>query len=272
METLEEFDSEYPLVLSFCERIAPQDYEGQALSYTQRSLQELFAQMERNPSICERAVRKRKQAENERGSLGQYLKARFFALLQGDVNYDNSLGEIEMEEKVEQLKREMEKANDYARAAKTSSCRPAERRVRRPILMGGFSPTEAKPWDPGLPAMPKIFGSFPKQVEKNSTDLKQLWAGMSPVNQKSLVDLRPLMLNPGGFHPSFLNSNSISRLKYTFPRVPASSSPTSSSQSSGSSGTTTSVFNTPVLARFRGNKEDEADKGSPGPDTDSARA
>ncbi|KAL7983151.1 hypothetical protein Chor_000013 [Crotalus horridus] len=185
METLEEFDSEYPLVLSFCERIAPQDYEGQALSYTQRSLQELFGQMERNPSICERAVRKRKQAENERGSLGQYLK--------GDVNYDNSLGEIEMEEKVEQLKREMEKANDYARgdacslagatgqrgsnmaqpcsaqlcsisAAKTSSCRPAERRVRRPILMGGFSPTEAKPWDPGLPAMPKIFGSFPKQV------------------------------------------------------------------------------------------------------------
>uniref|UniRef100_A0A8C5RC74 Uncharacterized protein n=1 Tax=Laticauda laticaudata TaxID=8630 RepID=A0A8C5RC74_LATLA len=115
METLEEFDSEYPLVLSFCERISPQDYEGQSLSYTQKSLQELFTQMERKPSICERVVRKRKQAENERGSLGQYLKAKFFALLQGDVNYDNSLGEMEMEEKVEQLKREMEKANDYAR-------------------------------------------------------------------------------------------------------------------------------------------------------------
>ncbi|XP_060539584.1 uncharacterized protein LOC117657706 isoform X2 [Pantherophis guttatus] len=285
METLEEFDGEYPLVLSFCERISPQDYEGQGLSYTQKSLQELFTQMERKPSICERVVRKRKQAENERGNLGQYLKAKFFALLQGDVNYDNTLGEMEMEEKVEQLKREMEKANDYARAAKTSSWRPAERRVRRPILMGGFSPPESKLWDSGLPAMPKIFGSFPKQMERNNPDLKQLWAGMSPVNQKrsearqgdgsciemSMVDLRPLMLNPGGFRPSFLTSNSVHRLKYAFPRVPASSSPTSPSQSSGPS-STTSVFNTPVLARFRGNKEDETDKGSPGPDTNSAGA
>ncbi|XP_063171698.1 uncharacterized protein LOC134505755 [Candoia aspera] len=271
METLDEFDSEYPLIFSFCERISSRDYEGQALSYTQKSLQDLFTQMEQNPGICERVVRKRKQAKNERGSLGQYLKAKFFALLQGDVNYGNSLGDMEMEEQVEQLKREMEKANSYARAAKRSSWRLAERRIGRPVLMGGFSQAEAKLWDSGLPAMPRIFGSFPKRVERSNTDLKQLWAGMSPVNQKSMVDLRPLMLNPGGFRPSFLTSSSVNRLQYTFPRIPASSSPTSSSQSPGSS-TTTSVFNTPVLAKFRGNKEDETDKGSPGPDTNPAGA
>lgn len=87
METLEEFDSEYPLVLSFCERISPQDYEGQGLSYTQRSLQELFTQMERKPSICERVVRKRKQAENERGSLGQYLKVRLQLAKEGTLGW-----------------------------------------------------------------------------------------------------------------------------------------------------------------------------------------
>ncbi|KAG8146399.1 hypothetical protein E2320_012743 [Naja naja] len=142
METLEEFDSEYPLVLSFCERISPQDYEGQGLSYTQKSLQELFTQMERKPSICERVVRKRKQAENERGSLGQYLKVR------GPVTRrDPGMG----------------RGVACPPAAKTSSWRPAERRRRRPILMGGFSPMDAKLWDSGLPAMPKIFGSFPKQ-------------------------------------------------------------------------------------------------------------
>ncbi|KAH0625478.1 hypothetical protein JD844_015010 [Phrynosoma platyrhinos] len=115
MEILDEYDNECPLIVSFCERITPQDFEGQSMNYTQKALQDLYAQMEQNPSICERVVRKKKQEENENASLGQYLKAKFFTMLQGDVNYANALGEIEMQERVEQLKREMKKANKYAR-------------------------------------------------------------------------------------------------------------------------------------------------------------
>ncbi|XP_053224023.1 uncharacterized protein LOC128403346 [Podarcis raffonei] len=273
MEILDEFDNECPLLISFCERISPQDFDNQAVSYTQKSLQDLFAQMEQNPGICERVVRKRKQAENEGASLAQYLKAKFFSMLQGDVNNSNSLGEMEMEEKVEQLKREMEKVNDYARAAKSASwrsstMRPSEMRPRRTIPSGGFSPSQTKLLDSSVPPMPKVFGSFPKQMERSmgsNVDLKQLWAGMSSVNQKSMVDLRPVMLNPGGFRPSFLGSTSISRLKYTsFPRAAASNAATSSQ----SSPSPTSAFNTPVLAKFRGSKDEEKeDSENPGPDS-----
>ncbi|XP_061458804.1 uncharacterized protein LOC133373287 [Rhineura floridana] len=267
METLDEFDSEYPLIITFCERISPQDFEGQSSSYTQKALQDLFVQMEQNPRICERVVRKRKQTENETASLAQYLKAKFFSVLQGDVNYDNSLEEMEMEEQVEQLKREMEKAHDYAHAAKSASWRALEMQTKKAVPSGEFSPSQTKLLDSSAPVMPKIFGSFPKQMEicmGSNVDLKQLWAGMSSVNQKSMVDLRPFMLNPGGFRPSFLASNSVSWLKYSsFPRTPASN-PASSSQSCSS---TTSVFSTPMLAKFRGSKDNEKDSENSGPDS-----
>ncbi|XP_077164902.1 uncharacterized protein LOC143823006 [Paroedura picta] len=267
METLDEFDNEYPLVITFCERISPQDFEKQSLSYTQKSLQDLYTQMEQNPRICERILRKRKQMENEEAGLVRYLKAKFFAMLQGDMNYSNLMEEMEMGEKAEQLKHEMQKASDYACTAKSVPWQQLEVRTRKNIVSGGFSPSQITLSDSRLATMPKIFGSFPKQMERSmdsNTDLKQLWAGMSSVNQKSIVDLRPLMLNPGGFRPPYLGSNSFSRLKYSsFPRTPINS-PTSSSQSAGPSGSD-SVFNTPILAKFRDNKDDETDKENLGP-------
>ncbi|XP_016852077.1 uncharacterized protein LOC103280269 [Anolis carolinensis] len=268
MEILDEFDNEYPLIISFCERITPQDFEGQALNYTQKALQDLYAQMEQNPGICERVVRKRKQEEAENASLLDYLKAKFFALLQGDSNYVNALEEMEMEERVEQLKREMKKANSYARAAKRTTWRPPERRTRRAFMLGGFSPRQNRLR--ALPPMPDVaqaLAAFPKQTERSGTsniDLKQLWAGMSSVNQKSMVDLRPFILNPSGFRPSTLGGGSVvGRMRCAnpprFPPGGLSSPPASSSSSTG-------AFNTPMRARFKGNKEDENDNDGKGPD------
>uniref|UniRef100_A0ABM5F1Z8 Uncharacterized protein isoform X1 n=1 Tax=Pogona vitticeps TaxID=103695 RepID=A0ABM5F1Z8_9SAUR len=269
METLDEFDNEYPLHISFCERISPEDFERQGLSYTQKALRELYAQMEQNPGACERVARKRKQAENEKASLVCYLKAKFFSLLQGDVNCSNALGGLEMEEQIEQLKREMEKANNYARAAKSSSWRLSQVRTRKTIPSGGFKPNQIKPLRPDAPEMPRIFGPVPKQqMEKTlgpPSDLKQLWAGMSSVSQKSMVDLRPFMLNPGGFRPSFLGSSSINQIRYSgFPGFPAGNS-TLSSPSAAPPGNA-SPFGTPVLAKFKGTKEDEKDNEAPGSD------
>ncbi|XP_060105126.1 uncharacterized protein LOC132578990 [Heteronotia binoei] len=267
METLDEFDNEYPLLITFCERISPQAFEKQSLSYTQKSLQNLYTQMEQNPRICERILRKRKQMENEEAGVVQYLKAKFFAILQGDMNYNNFMEEMEIGEKAEQLMREMQKASDYGHSAKIVPWKHRKTRTRKNILSGGFSPSQISLSDSRVATVPKIFGSFPKQMERaldSNTDLKQLWAGMSSVNQKSIVDLRPLMLNPGGFRPPYFGSNSFCRLKYSsFPRTPINS-PTSSSQSAGPS-SSGSVFNTPILAKFRENKDDEKDMENPGP-------
>ncbi|CAM2103266.1 unnamed protein product [Caretta caretta] len=115
METLDEFDNEYPLSMSFCKLISPEDFEVQSLSYTEQCLQELYTNMEQSPGICERVMRKRKQMEKEASGLASFLKAKFFWTLQGEMNYCNYVGIAEMQEKVVQLKRDMQKVNSYAR-------------------------------------------------------------------------------------------------------------------------------------------------------------
>ncbi|KAL8180590.1 UNVERIFIED_CONTAM: hypothetical protein K2H54_029217 [Gekko kuhli] len=227
MESLDEFDNEYPLIITFCERISPQDFEKQSLSYTQKSLQDLYTQMEQNPRICERILRKRKQMENEEAGVVQYLKAKFFAMLQGDMNYSNLMEEMEMGEKAEQLKREMQKASDYAGNGEI------------PEFQHGLE--AALGWH--------VYG----QSEEDQTYANIVLC----LRVYYIVDLRPLMLNPGGFRPPYLGSNSFCRLKYSsFPRTPINSPTSSQSAGPSSSG---SVFNTPILAKFRDNKDDEKD-------------
>lgn len=74
METLDEFDNEYPLSITFCRQISPEDFEEQSVSYTRQCLQELYAAMEQNPRVCERALRKQKQVEKEEAGLFSYIK------------------------------------------------------------------------------------------------------------------------------------------------------------------------------------------------------
>lgn len=74
METLDEFDDEYPLSMSFCKLISLEDFEEQSLSYTEQCLQELVTNMEQSPGICERVMRKRKQVEKEEAGLVSFLK------------------------------------------------------------------------------------------------------------------------------------------------------------------------------------------------------
>ncbi|XP_028566492.2 uncharacterized protein LOC114586834 isoform X1 [Podarcis muralis] len=176
METLGEFDNESPLYVSFCKRISPEDFEKQSLTYTQKSLQDLYAKMEQNPGICESIVRKRKQLESEEAGMASYLKAKISSLFK----HSNSMEMEEIQEEVEQLKREMQKASNYAFAAKRAS--QLERRARKTM------PGQARLPEQVVAAMPKVFGPYPKQAERSTgslnTDLKQPQVGISPVNQK----------------------------------------------------------------------------------------
>ncbi|KAJ7309530.1 hypothetical protein JRQ81_007577 [Phrynocephalus forsythii] len=231
MEILGEFDNESPLYISFCSRISPEEFERQSLSYTQKSLQELYSKMEQNPGICASVVRKRKQLEKEEAGLASYLKAKFSSLFNGG----NPLEIEEMEEEVEQLKCEMQMASNYAFAAKRTSQWLLERRSRRSIPSGKCCLCRARTPEPTTPPMPKIFGPYTTQTE-SSTDLKTPWAGLSSVNQKSLVNLHPLMLNAGGHRSSFQGSDSFGRPKpSSFPR-PSGGSGSESFQGTSPSG------------------------------------
>ncbi|XP_034646988.1 uncharacterized protein LOC117888057 [Trachemys scripta elegans] len=278
METLDEFDNEYPLSMSFCKLISPEDFEVQSLSYTEQCLQELYINMERSPGICERVMRKRKQMDKEAAGLASFLKAKFFWTLQGEMNYCNYVGIAEMQEKVVQLKRDMQKVNNYARAAKAVKVRrPRQVTGKKQALEGGFCPSWARTSGSTAPpkfTMPRVFGPFPELMSKqmdrttaSNTDLKHHWAGVSTMNQKSMIDLHPVVLNPGGFQASLQAGNHLNKLRYTSLSRPPGNSPNPSPQKAGPSDmkSTPSVFDTPMLSRFQGGSEDDMDNEKPGP-------
>ncbi|XP_074868435.1 uncharacterized protein LOC142022472 [Carettochelys insculpta] len=278
METLDEFDNEYPLSISFCKLISPEDFEAQSLSYTEQCLQELYTNMEQCPGICERVMRKQKQMEKEAAGLASYLKAKFFWTLQGEMNYCNSMGIAEMQEKVMQLKRDMQKVNNYAQAAKAVKVRCARQVAgKKQALEGGFCPSQARASGSiALPkfSMPRVFGPFPEQMSRqmdrataSNTDLKHLWAGVSTMNQKSMVDLHPIVLNPSGFHASLQAGKHINKLRYTSFSRPPGTCPKPSPQKAcpDNMKSTPSVFDTPMLSKFQGGSEDDIDNEKPGP-------
>lgn len=76
MEVLDEFDSEFPQSVTFCQLISEEDFERQAASCTERALRRLFRSLDRNPALAERVVRKGKQAECEQRGLLSFLWVR----------------------------------------------------------------------------------------------------------------------------------------------------------------------------------------------------
>lgn len=76
MEVLDEFDSEFPQSVTFCQLISEEDFERQAATYTERALRRLFRSIDRNPALAERVVRKGKLAEYEGRGLLSFLWVR----------------------------------------------------------------------------------------------------------------------------------------------------------------------------------------------------
>lgn len=76
MEVLDEFDTEFPQTVTFCQLISQEDFERQAATYTERALRSLFRSLDRNPALAERVVRKGKQDECEQRGLLSFLWVR----------------------------------------------------------------------------------------------------------------------------------------------------------------------------------------------------
>ncbi|XP_056677322.1 uncharacterized protein LOC130458171 isoform X2 [Monodelphis domestica] len=267
MEVLEEFDWEYPLTFTFCELISEEAFERQAVSYTERSLRRLFRSMDRNPALGERVVRKWKQEERERSGLTSFLAGRFFKALQGDLNYYNSVGALELQQRLDILKRRMQKLNIYAQEARRKKRKRRSHRLDHSPSTGGSvlsrspgaSTTSTRPPIP-VTYMPRVFGPFPSLSDEQTETLAgpnsemkvvQLnWTGLSS-SPKRMVDLTPLVLNPGGFHSSRLSGNSTHKLQTPgFPWSPGLGSTTNPEDLAPTVGNA-SVFTPPVLLKFQ---------------------
>ncbi|XP_032201506.1 uncharacterized protein LOC116592386 isoform X1 [Mustela erminea] len=278
MEVLDEFDSELPQSVTFCQLISEEDFERQAATYTERALRRLFRSIDRNPALAERVVRKGKLAEYQGRGLLSFLWAKFFCAVQGELNCCNSMGTLEMHQRLEQLKRGIHRVHLYSQDAKKKKRKPKLKKPE-PILLRDRSTSPCLPPallpPPPLPSpattmasvvapsppvytMPRVFGPFPplpsksmEKLEVARSEVKLNWAGLSSNPKRHMVDLTPLVLNPGGFHFSYLAGSSAHKLHCPdFPWTSAcSGSP--KTEETPLSPVKASIFTPPVLLKFQ---------------------
>uniref|UniRef100_A0A4X1UVR1 Uncharacterized protein n=1 Tax=Sus scrofa TaxID=9823 RepID=A0A4X1UVR1_PIG len=190
MEVLDEFDSEFPQSVAFCQLISEEDFERQAVTYTERALRRLFRSIDRNPALAERVVRKGKQAECEQRGILSFLWAKFSSAIQGELNCCNSMGAREMHRRLEQLKRRIHRVHLYSQDAKkkrrkpkakkpepiilrdqsTSPCLPPTLLPPPPLPPPATTVTSMVAPSPPVYTMPRVFGPFPPLPSTSVSD------------------------------------------------------------------------------------------------------
>ncbi|XP_077015444.1 uncharacterized protein LOC143682994 [Tamandua tetradactyla] len=291
MEVLDEFDQELPLRVTFCELISEEAFERQAAACTERALRRLFRSVDRKPALAERAVRGAKQAECERRGLLSSLRAKFFRAVQGELNCCNSVGTLELRQRLERLKRGIHRVHLYSQDARKKRRRKPTSKKPEPILLRDQATSPCRPpsppplspsattvasvmaSSPPVYTMPRVFGPFPplpnKSLEKlgvSSSKVKFNWTGLSPNPKRHMVDLTPLVLNPGGFHFSYLSGSNACKLQCAgFPWTPACSGSPNTKEAPPPP-PKASIFTPPVLLKFqpvpRPSEDSENDFGS----------
>ncbi|XP_005391758.1 PREDICTED: proline-rich receptor-like protein kinase PERK2 isoform X2 [Chinchilla lanigera] len=281
MEVLDEFDSEFPQSVTFCQLISVKDFERQAVTYTERALRRLFRTLDRAPRLAERVLRKSKQAECEQRGIFSFLWAKFLCAFQGNLNLCNSMGALEMRRRLDQLKRSIHRVHLYARDAKKKR-RKSKLKKPEPILRQDRSTSPClppallpPPPAPSLPppvttmtsvvapsppvyTMPRVFGPFPslpskpmEKLDNTGSEVQLNWNGLSSNPKSHMVDLTPLVLNPGGFHLSYLARNSPHKLHCPGFHWTSASSGSPSSDKPPECAVKASIFTPPVLFKFQ---------------------
>ncbi|XP_058287804.1 uncharacterized protein LOC131382025 [Hylobates moloch] len=161
MEILDEFDSEVPQSETFCQQISEEDLERQADTYTGRALRLLFRRLVRNPSLAERV-------------------AKYFCVVEAELNHCNSMGALEMHERVEQLKQSIHRVHLYSRGEDQPL----------PVLgpgggVGGLSPVQPGRGLIGPPFRerePSLLTLTPKDEKEAKTEETRTQPLMGPVD------------------------------------------------------------------------------------------
>ncbi|XP_078083003.1 uncharacterized protein LOC144502688 [Mustelus asterias] len=292
METLEEFDQEYPLSKMFCKRLTKEEFECEALTYTEKALQDLFHAMDQNPLLCEKVVRKRKQAELEKAGLKSFIKAKFFSAVDGRMNRCNAVEMDELQERLRHLKEEMRKVQTYACESKgnaqRTSKRLAEKRRKEQCeasTSAGSSlpstsaippapPLPPPPPPPPLPTSSNLVLKTPLKDKSNhhtreamvlaTPDLLESY-GLARLNRrcKSIGDLRvperDHSIQPvQSLHSELLAANHFKRLRSTGIHRSPGGTPSKIPKSQQAKGrdmiSPASAFNTTLLDKFRNTK------------------
>ncbi|KAM5273562.1 uncharacterized protein ACOB6Z_004144 [Ctenodactylus gundi] len=278
MEVLDEFDSEFPQNVTFCQRISAEDFERQAATYTEHELRRLFRALDRNPVLAERVLRRGKQAEREQHGLLSFFWVKFISAVQGDLNQCNRMDALEMRQRLERLKRSIHRVHLYSRDAKkrrkkpklkkpelillqdrsTSPCLPATKLPPPPLPPPVTTTTTGVGPSSPVYSMPRVFGPFPpppstsmEKLDISRSEAELNFRGLSSHPKSHILDLTPLVLNPGGFRFSYLSGRSVHELHcpdFSWTSAPSGSP---SSDAAPLPAEKASIFSPPVLLKFQ---------------------
>ncbi|XP_057600826.1 basic proline-rich protein-like [Hippopotamus amphibius kiboko] len=211
-------------------------------------------------------------AGREGGAQGQAGRAKVSSAVQGELNCCNSMGAPEMQQRLEQLKRRIHRVHLYAQDARKKRRKPKSRKPE-PILSWdrsrspGLPPTPLPPPPPattvasmGAPSpavytMPRVFGPFPPlpstSLGRRPWRSPELRVSCPTLSCSRVVDLTPLVLNPGGFHFSYLAGSNTHKLRCPgFPWTSACGGSASPEEVPALS-VKASIFTPPVLLKFQ---------------------
>ncbi|XP_078277981.1 uncharacterized protein LOC144606065 [Rhinoraja longicauda] len=248
--------------------------------------------MDQNPSLCEKVVRKRKQAELEKAGLKSFIKAKFFSAVDGKMNRCNAVEMDELRERLQGLKDEMRKVQTYAYEAKgqRTSKRLAEKRQKeqaenstktgscRPVIAATVPPAPPPPPPPPAPPPPILsFRNLPlktplkdksnlcteEQVVMATPDLLESY-GLARLNRrsKSIGDLRDTgsadnLYPVRSIYSELLAANHFKRLRSTGVDRSPGGTPSKTPKNKAAQGeisSPASAFNTTLLDKFRNAK------------------
>nr|XP_044988601.1 uncharacterized protein LOC101602867 isoform X2 [Jaculus jaculus] len=214
------------------------------------------------------------------------VRAKLIRAVQGDLNLCNSMGVLEMHQRLQLLKRRIHRVHLYSLDAKKKKLKPKK---PEPVLLGdqpassGLSPALLPPvpvpspvntvasavtTSPPVYTMPRVFGPYPQVESLNGSrsEVKLNWNGLSSNPKSHMVDLTPLVLNPGGFHFSYLTGNSVHKLHCPGFHWSSACSGSPNIDATPSPGVKASIFSPPVLLKFqpvrRSRDDSENDPGS----------
>ncbi|XP_038057997.1 uncharacterized protein At4g04980-like [Patiria miniata] len=127
MESYSEYDEPKAMVHTYCQQIAPAQYEKHGAIETEKALRDLMDYLEMNPSAYKKVLVRQKQEEAENAGIFSYVKCKFLATVRGPDYMEDAVSNDETLFKIGQLQHELAKVYDYGQEANKSKKRFSRR-------------------------------------------------------------------------------------------------------------------------------------------------
>ncbi|KAL5017511.1 hypothetical protein ScPMuIL_007100 [Solemya velum] len=195
LEAYGEFDEACDMNSAYCRQMTVEQFEEQGQNETEKALQQLMAELSKNPAAIRSLLQKRKKEDMENAGVLSFLKAKMYSFMMGDRHQAFEVSDKDVHMKLDSLKTGMQKAFDYSKENRCRrSARLSEQRNKNAQNKSRRKPqttatTTTTTTTNGIPPAPPVPLASPEHC-----DLKTPKRKVKPLRNKNLeVDTPPSM-------------------------------------------------------------------------------